>query len=169
MRAIFRVQDAITRTGYMIGAAALCGIVLAYLVEVVMRYFLNAPTAWSASAVAYLLCVSAMLGMPELARTRGHVAIAILEERLPPALRARHLTLVCATTGLVCALAAWMIWNETARQWNADVTTAFALRIPKAWLSAFMCYGFTNAALYYLRGAVAPGSLPWDDDARREI
>lgn len=158
---IWRAQDALTRAGFVIGSAALGGIVVAYLIEVIARYMFNSPTMWSASAVAYLLCVAVMLAMPELARTRGHIAITILEERLPPGLQPHHIRLTAALAGIVCVVAAWMIWNESIRQWQSGITTTRGIRIPKYWISAFICYGFTNTAVYYLRGAAMPATLPW--------
>ena len=158
---IWRAHDALTRVGFLIGSAALGGIVAVYLIEVVARYFFNSPTMWSASAVAYLLCVAVMLAMPELARTRGHIAISILEEKLPEKLQPHHIRLTAALAGIVCVVAAWMIWNESIRQWQSGITTTRGVRIPKYWVSAFICYGFTNTALYYLRGALLPSSLPW--------
>ncbi len=159
---IWRIHDALTRLGFLIGGAALAGIVVAYLIEVVSRYVFNSPTLWSASVVAYFLCMSAMLGMPELARTRGHIAISILEERFPEGLRRKHIRFTAALTGIVCAVAAWMIWAESIRQGQSGTTTTLGVRIPKVWISAFICYGFTSTALYYLRGAVLPATLPWD-------
>lgn len=169
MPAILRLQDFITRCLYIVGGVALCGIVASYLIEVVMRYLFNAPTLWSPSAVAYLLCVSSMLAMPELARTRGHIAITMLEERMPPHISARHRQLVAGLTAAICFCAAWMIWAEALRQGRSGTTTAFALRIPKVWLSALICYGFTNTALYYLRAAILPGTLPQPDHTPQEI
>ena len=120
---IWRAHDALTRVGFLIGSAALGGIVAVYLIEVVARYFFNSPTMWSASAVAYLLCVAVMLAMPELARTRGHIAISILEEKLPEKLQPHHIRLTAALAGIVCVVAAWMIWNESIRQWQSGITT----------------------------------------------
>ncbi len=160
---IWRAHDGLTRLGFVIGGAALFGIVAAYLVEVVARYMFNAPTLWSASAVAYLLCASTTLAMPELARTRGHIAINILEDRMPGVARARYARIVATFTGIVCAIAAWIFWSESIRQGQSGTTTSLAVRIPKVWVSAFICYGFTSTALYYIRAALAPRSLPWDD------
>lgn len=103
-----------------------------------------------------------MLRMPELIRTRGHIAISILEKRLPERLRAKHMRITAALTGLVCAAAASMIWVESTRQGRSGTTTTVGIRIPRVWISAFICYGYTSTALYYLRGAAMPGSLPWD-------
>ena len=113
---MFRLHDAVTRAMFILGAIALLGIVGSYLVEVVMRYVFNAPTLWSGSAVAYLLAVSAMLGMPELARTSGHIAITMLEDRMTPARRHSHRRQVAALTAAICVAAAWMVWTETVRQ-----------------------------------------------------
>lgn len=160
MPAILRLQDHVTRALYMLGGLALCGIVVSYLAEVVMRYAFNAPTLWSASVVAYLLCVVAALAMPELARTRGHIAITMLEERMPAPLADTQRRIVSALAALICGCAGWMIWHEVARQAAGGTTTAFALRIPKVWLTGLILYGFANTALYYLRAALWPGTLP---------
>lgn len=169
MPAILRLQDLITRWLYVLGGIALCGIVISYLIEVVMRYIFNAPTLWSPSAVAYLLCVSSMLGMPELARTRGHIAITMLEERMPPATGARHRRRVSVLTAAICLCAAWMIGTELMRQAQSGTTTAFGVRIPKVWLTGLIFYGFMNTALYYLRAALWPDSLPQPDHTTQEI
>ena len=166
---MFRLHDAVTRAMFILGAIALLGIVGSYLVEVVMRYVFNAPTLWSVSAVAYLLAVSAMLGMPELARTSGHIAITMLEDRMTPARRHSHRRQVAALTAAICVAAAWMVWTETVRQGQSGTTTALAVRIPKVWISAVITYGFTNTALYYLRAALWPASLPWDTAPRQEV
>ena len=169
MPAILRLQDLITRWLYILGGIALCGIVASYLIEVVMRYIFNAPTLWSPSAVAYLLCVSSMLGMPELARTRGHIAITMLEERMSPATSARHRRRVSVVTAAICLCAAWMIGTEMMRQAQSGTTTAFGVRIPKVWLTGLIFYGFMNTALYYLRAALRPDSLPQPDHTVQEI
>ena len=80
-----RWHDGLTRFGFYLGGATLCGIVVCFWIEVVARYFFNAPTLWSSSIVAYCLCLSASLAMPELARTRGHIAISVLQDSLPAA------------------------------------------------------------------------------------
>lgn len=169
MPAILRLQDLITRWLYVLGGVALCGIVISYLIEVVMRYMFNAPTLWSPSAVAYLLCVSSMLAMPELARTRGHIAITMLEERMPAATSARHRRRTAALTAAICLCAAWMIGTEMMRQAQSGTTTAFGVRIPKVWLSGLIFYGFVNTALYYLRATLLPGTLPQPDYAPQEV
>ncbi|SET27240.1 TRAP transporter small permease [Paracoccus homiensis] len=161
---IWRAHDALTRAGFLLGGAALAGIVVTFLIEVVARYFFNSPTLWSASAVAYLLCAAATLAMPELARTRGHIGITILEEKLPTATQARFIRIIAALTAIVCSFAAYMIWVEAIRQVQSGTSTSFAVRIPKIWLSGLICYGFTGTAIYYLRAALAPDSLPWNAD-----
>ncbi len=156
---VWRAHDAFTRVGFLAGGAALAGITMAFLIEVVARYFFNSPTLWSASAVAYLLCAATMLAMPELARTRGHVSISILEERLPAPTRLIFVRAISLLVAAICAVAAFMIWSETLRQAGSGTTTSFAVRIPKIWLSGLICYGFTGTALYYLRAALVPDSL----------
>lgn len=155
---IARLHDHITRFGFYLGGATLCGIVLCFWIEVVARYFFNAPTLWSSSLVAYFLCIAVSLSMPELARTNGHIAINVLPERLSPLMRQRYDRMIALVAGGVCIVTAWIIVKETLRQFDGGTTTALGLNIPKYWVSSFICYGFINTALHFLRHAFFAGS-----------
>ncbi|PAU72000.1 TRAP transporter small permease [Halomonas sp. XH26] len=163
---IARLHDRITRFGFYLGGATLCGIVLCFWIEVVARYFFNAPTLWSSSLVAYFLCIAVSLSIPELARTNGHIAITVLPERLSPSMRQRYDRVIALTSGSVCIVTAWIIVKETLRQFDGGTTTALGLDIPKYWVSSFICYAFINTALYFLRHALFAG--PSHDDNERQ-
>ncbi|WP_024953009.1 TRAP transporter small permease [Cobetia crustatorum] len=124
-----RVHDGVTRAGFLLGGVTLCGIVLCFWLEVIARYFFNSPTLWSGAMVAYLLCLSISLAMPELARTHGHIAITVLPERLSPATRARYDRALAVLTGGVCAVAGWICVQESLRQ--------FTYTPPRRWGSTF--------------------------------
>ncbi|SHF36544.1 TRAP-type C4-dicarboxylate transport system, small permease component [Modicisalibacter ilicicola DSM 19980] len=153
---IARLHDHVTRFGFYLGGATLCGIVVCFWIEVVARYFFNSPTLWSGSLVAYFLCVSASLAMPELARTHGHIAITVLPDRLSPKARRRYERIVALVAGGICLLAAWIIVDENLRQIAGGTTTAMGLDIPKYWVSSFISYAFINTALHFLRHALLP-------------
>ncbi|MBN8412649.1 MULTISPECIES: TRAP transporter small permease [Halomonas] len=159
-----RWHDGLTRFGFYLGGATLCGIVVCFWIEVVARYFFNAPTLWSSSIVAYCLCLSASLAMPELARTRGHIAISVVQDSLPAARQQGFERVTALLTAAVCGLAAWMLISESARQLASGTTTAMGLDIPKVWVSSFIGYGFTNTALHFLRRAVFPATVEWPSD-----
>ncbi|AJY48962.1 MULTISPECIES: TRAP transporter small permease subunit [Halomonadaceae] len=165
---IARLHDRITRFGFYLGGATLCGIVACFWIEVVARYFFNAPTLWSSSLVAYFLCIAVSLSVPELARTNGHIAITVLPERLSPASRQRYDRMIALAAGVVCTVAAWILIQETLRQFGSGTTTALGLDIPKYWVSIFICYAFINTALYFLRYALFPG-IPHDGNEQQEV
>ncbi|MGC3873687.1 TRAP transporter small permease [Halomonas sp. GXIMD04776] len=153
-----RLHDSITRVGFYLGGATLGGIVVCFWIEVVARYFFNAPTLWSGSLVAYFLCISSSLAIPELARTHGHIAITVLPERLSPSSRQFYDRLIALFACSVCAVAAWISLDENLRQISSGTTTAMGLNIPKYWVSSFISYAFINAALHFLRHALSPSS-----------
>lgn len=162
---LLRVQDRLTYLGFLLGGAALCGIVLTYWIEVVARYFFNAPTLWSGAVIAYCLCVAASLAMPELARRQGHIAITVLQEKMVGRTRRRYERCVALVAGVICLIAAWMLVSETLRQFNSGTTTAMGLSIPKFWVSAFIGYGFVGTALHFLRRCLWPESVEWPHDS----
>lgn len=155
-RPIARLHDRITRLGFYLGGASLCGIVVCFWIEVVARYFFNSPTLWSSSLVAYFLCISASLAMPELARTQGHIAITVIPERLSPIVRQRYERGIALVAGTICLVAAWIIINENMRQFSSGTTTAIGLNVPKYWISSFISYAFANTALHFLRLSLFP-------------
>lgn len=160
---ISKLHDHLTRFGFYLGGATLCGIVVCFWIEVVARYFFNSPTLWSSSLVAYFLCLSASLAMPELARTRGHIAITVLAEQLRPATRRRYDRFIALIAGSICLVAAWVIVNESLRQISSGTTTAMGLDIPKYWVSSFISYAFLNSALHFLRHSLFPVNAPSTD------
>lgn len=162
-----RVHDGMTRAGFLLGGATLCGIVLCFWLEVVARYFFNSPTLWSSAMVAYLLCLSISLATPELARVHGHIAITVLPERLSATTRVRYERVLAVLTSGVCALAGWICIQETLRQFNYHTTTAMGLDIPKYWVSAFIAYGMVNTALHFLRHGLC-GSVASAADAAED-
>lgn len=164
LNALLRVQDRLTHFGFLLGGAALCGIVVAYWIEVVARYFFNAPTLWSSSVIAYCLCIAASLAMPELARRQGHIAITVLQEQMVGRVRRHYERVIALVAGAICLIAAWMLVSETLRQFSSGTTTAMGLSIPKFWISAFIGYGFVGTALYFLRRCLLPDSVEWPHD-----
>ena len=148
-------HDAVTRAGAVIGAGALGLMVAAYVFEVVARYFLSAPTSWATESVNYLLCAMIFLLAPELTRQRKHIAITFILERMPIRTRTasdRTFAVIgCAT----CVAATLVSLDSNIQQYLENVVTQAAQPIPKWTVSAFITYGFANAALHFLRQAFA--------------
>lgn len=148
---IVKIHDHITQIGFYLGCIALAGIVLCFWIEVVARYFLNAPTLWSGSVIAYLLCISVSLAMPELARKNEHIAITLFIDSLKPMAKLRFNRFIKLISFFICLSVAYIMVEENLRQLNNNITTTMGLIIPKYWVSIFISYAFINTSLYFLR------------------
>lgn len=151
---ILRVHDIISRTAWQAAALSLGLVVIIFSYEVTMRYVFSAPTRWASDAVSFMLLVTVFLAAPWLARQRGHVAVTILPELLPP--RAERIVVAAGyvVAAIICFLAAWICIGETALLHGRNTMTLTSFRIPKWWLLAVMSYGLLDCGLQFLRAAV---------------
>lgn len=148
---LLRLHDALTRAGFFAGAVALIGIFGLYNFEVAARYFFNSPTKWSGDVVTYLLCVMIGLVLPELTRTKSHIAITFIGERMRPADQRKLGLALSLASGVVCLVAAWIVGDETLRLYVGKIETIASFLIPKWWLAAFLTYGLLSSGLHFLR------------------
>ena len=54
-----------------------------YCMEVVFRYFLNAPTRWSLEVITYLMLIVTFLAIPHAVRAGMHIAVTLLADLYP--------------------------------------------------------------------------------------
>lgn len=159
MRIFFRIVDRITDIGSWLSALALGVIVLSFWIEVVGRYFFNAPTSWTASVSLYLLMAMVSLVLPWLTREGRHVTMTFVFEKasartVAPLARTMSL-MACA----ICLAAAYFTGIETIRQFSSDVRSPDALLFPMWRLTALMVYAFVFSALHFARHAMT-GFVP---------
>lgn len=135
-------------------AAGTAVLIAAYLYEIVARYLFSAPTTWANDLVSIVLSLSIFLAMPKVAAEGGHVAVTLLQERLPagPA-RALNLVLLavsfatCIAVAAICAMVAH-------RQFLSGTMTMGNHPFPKAVLTIVIALGFALAGLQYLKSLV---------------
>lgn len=77
------ILDQVTKLSFNLSGLALAAMLLLIINEVVLRYFFNAPTTWSADVNQWFFALTTMLVLPEITRTNGNVAITVLVDRLP--------------------------------------------------------------------------------------
>ncbi|HEX5958234.1 MAG TPA: TRAP transporter small permease [Hyphomicrobiaceae bacterium] len=144
------LHDRITVLGARIAALLVGAITLLYCVEVVDRYFLHAPSSWTAAVAIYLMLGTVLLMMPYLAMGDDHVSIAVAEYL--PQRPAYLLSLVALGASIVvCGLSAFISFQETLRAFERGVRTTDTLFIPKWWLLAPIVYGLGSATLHFAR------------------
>jgi TRAP-type C4-dicarboxylate transport system permease small subunit len=144
------LHDRVTVAGAQLSALAVGAIAVLYCGEVVSRYFLHAPSSWTAAVAIYLMLGTVLLAMPYLVMADDHVSITIADY-LPPR-AARWLALwVLATCVVVCALSTFISAQETLRAFDRGVRTTDTLFIPKWWLLAPVVYGLGSSTLHFAR------------------
>jgi TRAP-type C4-dicarboxylate transport system permease small subunit len=143
--------DLVTRLSMYASGMALLLILSAYVFEVIMRYFLDAPTSWSSDVIQGFFAAMIMLALPEVTRINGHIVISFFLEKMKPTSR-QHLGRAIAFIGFVmCMLTAWICWQETFRQYDRSIETMWSHPIPKWWISAFIPFGFALSGLQMLK------------------
>ncbi|MBK5928387.1 TRAP transporter small permease [Rhodobaculum claviforme] len=153
-RRLGRLHDGLTEVGVGLAMAALALIVLAYAWEVVARYFLGAPTRWSADLVGYLLLFLTFMALPKVTASGGHVAVTVLLERLSPRAQLWAGRVIALLGAVVCLFLMKICLDETLRQVERNIRMMAAHPVPKAWISVWIVYGFAGSALHFLRLAV---------------
>ncbi|MCG8694773.1 MAG: TRAP transporter small permease [Minwuiales bacterium] len=155
-RLVPRLLDGLSRGCALTGAAALGVIVFAYAYEVAARYLFNAPTEWAHDLVGYLLSAVVFLVAPDVARSRGHVAIAFLVERMSGGAQQIAVRALAGVAALTTATAGTIVAGEALRQFERGIVTIAVHPIPKWWITGLIAAGLVLTAAQFLRLAVAP-------------
>ena len=136
VRRCIRAADQLALAMAVLAAAALAGIVLLLLAEIVVRSWFDATTGVSWELGVYLMAATVFLGAGWTLRTGGHVRVGLAFEALTPA-RRRWLDLAASLAGLpivvLVAVAlgdlAWISFARDVRSWYPTQTP---LGIPQA-------------------------------------
>ncbi|AJE45219.1 TRAP transporter small permease [Celeribacter indicus] len=154
LRAILRLHDVLISVSYWLGSLALLLIVAIFAYEVVMRYFLDAPTKWGSDFVSFLLLISLFLVIPHVTRIQGNVSVSILLDILGGRSAEIVRRLGFAVGAAVCIWVGFIFWGETQRLIARGTVTLTTVQVPKWWLYAFVFFGMLNTGLYFLRLAL---------------
>ena len=145
-----RLHDRLTIAGAGVAALLIGGITLLYCCEVVTRYFLRAPTSWTAAVAIYLMLGTVLLIMPYLVMQEDHVSITVADY-LPPRAGYRLALCMLGTSVVVCAISTFISAEETLRAFTRGARTTDTLFIPKWWLLAPVVYGLGSSTIYFAR------------------
>ena len=151
VRALCDLHDRVTIAGFALAAALVAAIAAAFCYEVVARYFLSAPTAWTYDVGCYLLAAVIFLSIPEMTRRGAHIHVNLIFDYLTPNGVRILRTAIGMLAVAACLTAAWITGSETWRQYSDGVWTLSALPIPKWWVSILIPYGMLSSALHFLR------------------
>jgi TRAP-type C4-dicarboxylate transport system permease small subunit len=91
--------------------AVFAGIFLCVLAQVIFRYAFNSPLTWSEELARYLFIWCAFLGWIIASRTRSHLAMTFVVDRLAPRAQAG----VAAVIQVATLYFAWILGSRGAR------------------------------------------------------
>ncbi len=154
LAALLALHDRLTRTEFRVAGVALAAMLGAYLLEVISRYFFNAPTRWSSDVVQYMLCVCISLALPQVTRDAGHVAITSFLEKLAQVQQARVARAIVLLGTVTLFGTALVFLNLAAEQARQGIETVAVFPIPKWWLTAVVAVGLLDSSVHLLRQAL---------------
>lgn len=82
-----QISNLINRLTEIILVIVLTAMAVAVFLQVIFRYVLNFPLFWTEEFARYCLVWSSLLGSAVAVKRGQHIAVTILLERFPPALR----------------------------------------------------------------------------------
>lgn len=119
--------------------------------EVVSRYLLNQPHAWSEEAVIYLFTWVSFLGAALALRHRRHVGITYFVDWLAPRWRARC---ECAAHLIVLAFLGLLLVQGSRFVRMNHTLNSIVLQIPLSWVSASLLV-MTGLMVVYTLGLLS--------------
>jgi len=138
------------------GLAALAGLIIAaagllIVYDVIARNLGLQPPASTVALTEYAMLYFTMAAAPYLVRTKGHIVVEVIYQRLPDALQrwlGRAVVTLCASVSLIIAALAGMLMIEAVV--NAEIEIR-SLDAPRWVLFAPMVAGFLLMAIEFIR------------------
>jgi TRAP-type C4-dicarboxylate transport system permease small subunit len=139
----------LSRTGGILGQAAMAFMVVSLFYDVMMRYLFAAPTHWALEVNTFLLLFLCTIPTADVLSSGVHLRVTFLTERMPrriverlPILRSVTGILFCAAMTWKGSVMAWQAWQHNDRMSTSLGTPMF---IPYL----FIPLGFFLLALQY--------------------
>jgi TRAP-type C4-dicarboxylate transport system permease small subunit len=135
-----------TSAGLMI--AAVC---LLIIYDVVARNLGMQPPASTVALTEYAMLYFTMAAAPFLVRTKGHIVVEIVYQRISPAARRlldRIILILCMLVALIVSILAWVLLIEAIQRGEIEVRS---LDAPRWIIFAPLAIGFLLMATEFLR------------------
>ena len=139
-----------------LGAALVFAMMALTFVDVVGRYFFNAPVSGSAEATELMLAVIVFAGLPLAAAAREHIQIDLLDQLLSDRAKRWQATFGFAVAAIVAAFVAWRLALRAAELGRLGDLSSH-LGFPLAWLAWFMAGSSGVAVLAFAAVALRAG------------
>ncbi len=137
-----------------LSALLLAGIVGLFVMEIFMRYAMNAPTKWSNDVISFIMPAMIFLALPEVTRRNQHIAITFLVEAVGDDVAVKWGRVLALASAVVAALAAWIVASSALKQFSTGILTNTVIQVPKWALLSPIAFSFGVVALIFLTTAL---------------
>lgn len=158
-----RITDLLANALLFIAGVLITISTVSLLIQVISRYFFNAPTVWSEELAIFCFVWSTMLAVPVAFLRREHIVIDFAVNALPRSLRrlVNPLTdLICAVTLAVLGYFAVQLLHAAGRQSLSGLTMLFKTTIPLSSLYLAIPVGCFLCVALILYRIVSPIPAP---------
>lgn len=116
-------------------AAFVLAMAVITVIDVIGRYFFNAPMAGGYEFVQYLMALSVFAALPLATRAEGHLTIDLLTGRLKGRPKRIHRIVILIVSTVVIAFLAWRMGVQAEHMQRSNATSgAIGFRLaPLAW------------------------------------
>src|SRR5690242_1853469 len=105
-----RVLASINYVVVLLASVALVAASLVLTYSVLTRYFLHYSTDWQDETAVFLIVGAVFMSAAAIQAGRGHVAIEVIAELMPPRANQVRLLIVDIAGALFCSYFAWKSW-----------------------------------------------------------
>ena len=144
MSALNRIEKVVAEGMLILSAVLLAGIVGLFVMEIFMRYAMNAPTKWSNDVISFIMPVMIFLALPEVTRRKQHIAITFLVEAMGESAAAAWDRVLAFVSACVSALMAWIITASALKQFSTGIMTNTVIQVSKWVLLSPIAISFGN-------------------------
>ena len=155
MLAVKRFERLVAEGMVILSALLLAAIVGLFVMEIFMRYAMNAPTKWSNDVISFIMPAMIFLALPEVTRRNQHIAITFLVETLGERAAVVWGRVLAFVSACVSAVVAWIIAASAFKQFSTGIMTNTVVQVPKWALLSPISMSFGIVALIFLTTAIA--------------
>jgi TRAP-type C4-dicarboxylate transport system permease small subunit len=149
-----RIEKIVAGGMAILSALLLAGIVTLFVMEIFMRYAMNAPTKWSNDVISFIMPAMIFLALPEVTRRNQHIAITFLVEAMGDDVAVKWGRVLALVSANVAALAAWIVASSALKQFSTGILTNTVIQVPKWALLSPIAFSFGVVALIFLTTAL---------------
>jgi TRAP-type C4-dicarboxylate transport system permease small subunit len=126
-----RALTAVEKVASTIAAVFMFAIMMIVFCDVGMRYIFNKPFSWAYDLIAlYLMAGVFFLVLSDTYAARGHVAVDILQQKMPPPLMRLSEIVTCVVGIVFFSLVAWLGFERALESYEAHDVMAGAIPWP---------------------------------------